>query len=340
MNIVPLSGTGPALYPLQGYFFSNGLSEDLYVVAAHEDFADFIGKKITAIDGHSIEDTILAIDPLLGRDNLTHLKAIRIAIYMFPNLLDAIGMVDDPAIVQFQLEDSEGNLETVSRPPLNAADAFSWFIMPPTSRLITLPVDESVRYLKRRDEPYWDEFLEENGTLYIQYNEVNDMNTSTGESLQDFVDRLRDSMAMTPVERTVLDLRLNGGGDNTVFGPLVEFLKLPEVDRPDKLFVIIGRATLSAAGNLAAEIDEQTGAVFVGERTGGSPNQYGDNDRNCFLPHSGHQLLVPTIHHNQSTNNALYTEPLIETPLTYQDYSNGIDPAMEAILALIGETTP
>jgi C-terminal processing protease CtpA/Prc len=40
--------------------------------------------------------------------------------------------------------------------------------------------------------------------------------------------------------------------------------------------VLIGRKTFSAAGNLAAVLDHETRARFVGEPTGGSPNQWGD----------------------------------------------------------------
>ena len=63
----------------------------------------------------------------------------------------------------------------------------------------------------------------------------------------------------------VVDVRLNGGGDNTTYGWLVSALASRAVNRPGKLVLLTGRVTFSAGGNFVAEVDAFTRARIVGE---------------------------------------------------------------------------
>ena len=84
----------------------------------------------------------------------------------------------------------------------------------------------------------------------------------------------------------IVDLRLNGGGDNTTYGSLLSALNDSSVNRKGRLFVLIGRATFSAAANFAAHVDRLTKATFIGEPTGGFVRGYGDTV-SILLPKSG-----------------------------------------------------
>ena len=92
------------------------------------------------------------------------------------------------------------------------------------------------------------------------------------------------------VDRVVVDLRNNGGGDNTTYRHLLEVIQDPAIDRPGRLDLLIGRLTFSAAANFATEVETTTGATFVGEPMGGSPNLYGDA-RPTDLPYGGQTRL-------------------------------------------------
>ena len=74
----------------------------------------------------------------------------------------------------------------------------------------------------------------------------------------------------------IVDVRLNPGGDNTAYRPLLDVLRSRFVNRPGRLVLLTGRVTFSAAGNFAAEVDARTRARIVGEAAGGSPHNYGD----------------------------------------------------------------
>lgn len=105
--------------------------------------------------------------------------------------------------------------------------------------------------------------------LYVAYNQTLD----PGAVPQKLVRLARRKR----VRRIVVDIRLNGGGDNTSYHGFVRALRHPRMNRPGRLRVIIGRMTFSAAGNFAAEVDRRTRARFVGEPTGGAPSQWGDH---------------------------------------------------------------
>lgn len=71
----------------------------------------------------------------------------------------------------------------------------------------------------------------------------------------------------------LVDVRLNGGGDNTTYHPLVSALRGRAVNRPGRLVLLTGRVTSSAASNFVAELQSLTRVRIVGETAGGSPHR-------------------------------------------------------------------
>jgi C-terminal processing protease CtpA/Prc len=147
------------------------------------------------------------------------------------------------------------------------------------------------------------------------------------------VSELRERAKEDDVERIVIDLRHNSGGDNTTLSPLELALREPAIDRPGRLFAIIGRVTFSAAANFATDIEVATSVTFTGEPMGGSPNLYGDT-RAVPLPASGQTLYMATRYWERSTpdDTRITIEPDLPVDLSSDDYFAGRDPALEAIL--------
>ena len=85
----------------------------------------------------------------------------------------------------------------------------------------------------------------------------------------------------------MLDLRNNGGGEAGGYRDLLRFLAGPEINRPGRLFVLIGRLTFSAGTSLAVLLERRaTNATFIGEDSGGAPNFWADPEA-VTLPNSG-----------------------------------------------------
>ena len=77
------------------------------------------------------------------------------------------------------------------------------------------------------------------------------------------------------VKKLIIDLRLCPGGDHIELPLLKGILAKPHIDKPDCLFLIIGRITGSAAEHLTAQFETYTNATLLGEPAGSKPNQYG-----------------------------------------------------------------
>jgi hypothetical protein len=73
-----------------------------------------------------------------------------------------------------------------------------------------------------------------------------------------------------PVDRLVIDMRHNGGGDYTQGREhlVYEAQRRQSVNRAGRLFVVTGRATFSAAMTNATDFRRETEALLVGEPPG------------------------------------------------------------------------
>ena len=137
------------------------------------------------------------------------------------------------------------------------------------------------------------------------------------------------------VRRVIVDLRLNGGGDNTTYGSLTALFGSKAVNKRGKLYLLVGRATFSAAANFAAEIDRATRAVFVGEPTGGGVETYGDRFP-VLLPTVGWTVHIAARHHERKkskNDRRLAVAPDVQIDLTSKQYFAGQDPVLERALA-------
>jgi len=124
-----------------------------------------------------------------------------------------------------------------------------------------------------------------------------------------------------------------GAGNGTLKRSLLlSLIKARKLDRPGSLFTLIGRSTFSAAQFLVNELERYTNAVFVGQRSGGKANSYGDS-RKIILPHSGITVRVSTLWWQEDPRDAReWKAPDIAAELSSSDYRDNVDPALQAVL--------
>ena len=309
---------GTHLYPVRWWQFPEGL----VITAARAPYEDLVGARVEAIGGRPIDEVLALVEPLAPRDNPSNLLAFSTLYLRVSELLAGLGVIEDVGPTPFTVVGRDGVRREVTIEPVTPVASDAWDSGLP-HRLA--PTDAA--WLHDQDETLWWTFLEDSGTLFIQFNAVRGDAT---EVISEIRERAQDG----DVERVVIDLRHNSGGDNTTLSPLELALRDPAIDRPGKFFAIIGRVTFSAAANFATDLEGATSVTFAGEDMGGSPNLFGDT-RPVTLADSGQTLRMAARYWERSTpgDTRITIEPEIRAELTADDYFAGRDPVLEAIVA-------
>lgn len=318
--------TGFRHYPVKFYGFADGV----YVLKADQKYAPAVGGRIAKLGKVSGSEAYEAIRKIVPHDNESQVKWMTPFYMSFAEVLDGLGLVDNMEAVPLTVE-KDGTRSTVILKPEAGELALDEFVLPADwvdARAPSSPVP-----LWQRDPAnyYWFEYLKDSHTLYVQFNTVSQKHD---ETLEAFFKRVMAFADAHPVDRFVLDERLNGGGNNYLLRPIIHaFIRSDTVNQPGKLFTIIGRQTFSAAMNCVNRIKLNTDTLFVGEPTASSPNFYGDI-ADVVLPHSKLTVNLSTLwwQDMDPRDRRVWQGPDLSTELTFADYHAGRDPAMDAIL--------
>jgi Peptidase family S41 len=306
-------------YPIRVYRFADGT-----FVVAERGPDGLVGARLVAIEGVQLDDVVELVRPLVHRDNEMTVEARLPEWLVTAEILHGVGVTDTAERATFTFRLPDGARRDVTLEPIPAADHLrtlgSWRV-PPLSAKRPL----FARYL---DRP-WAVTTIANGTIaYMAYNQVN-------RGVSEAADRLLALARRTKIRRVVVDVRFNGGGDNTTFYPLLGALSQRAIDRPGRLVLLVGRVTFSAAGNFVSDVERQTRARLVGEPTGGSPSQWGDAT-SVVLPSLGLTVHVATTYHEFGPRGDTRTtiEPDVAVPVTSADFLAGRDPVLAGAVRL------
>jgi tetratricopeptide (TPR) repeat protein len=333
-NIAPTrdSVIGFRSLPVRLYLFKDGL----FVRSATRDHADLAGARVIRVGRATPEEAYARVRELIGKDNEMDARFFAPFLLAMPEVLHGLGLVDNMERIPFVIE-RNGRRATVLLAPAGPARMMppdtdvSWW---PESGWVDMRDSTSAPPLWLSQDPndhYWFKYLQESRTVYVQYNKVGNKEP---EGLVQFSDRLLSFVDSAAVDRLVLDLRLNRGGNGSLNRPLLlALIKARKLDGPGKLFTIIGRSTFSAAQFMINEVEQYTDAVFVGEPSGGKVNSYGDS-RKIVLPHSGITVRVSIYWWQEHpADNRPWKAPDIAAELTSADYRSNVDPALAGALA-------
>jgi hypothetical protein len=311
-------GAGTHEFPILLWQFSDGL----FITAARAPYEDLVGSRIETIADRPVADVLALVEPLTPRDNPSNLLAYAPLYLRMSEVLSGLGVQDRVGPATFGIVDPSGAERDVEIAPIAAEDDIAWHGGDPLRLRST-----DALWLRDVAKPLWWTYLADSKTLYVQYNAVEG-------GIDSVADEILARAKQPGVERVVVDLRNNGGGDNTTYRHLLAVLQDPAIDRPGNLDVLIGRLTFSAAANFATELESTTDAIFVGEDMGGSPNLYGDA-RRVDLPYGGQPLYMATRYWQKSTADdpRVTIEPALAIPLSSEDYLAGIDPVLAAVTA-------
>lgn len=321
----------PATLPLQFYLFEEGL----YIIAATPEHADLPGCRVLSFGGHAVAHLTDTLAPIIPRDSDSWIKLKLPYLIRELPLIHAMGLIPDADRVELTVQDLDGQErrvaveagENLTTDELYYAFPYpaGWFFFPET---LESPLP---RYIRNQAAYFWFEYLREDDTVYFQFNRVRN---SATESFAEFTDRLFRFIDDHDVERLIIDLRCNNGGNTLLEMPFLHRLIGSHVNQRGRLFVITGRRTFSAAQNFSTLIERHTEAIFAGEPTGASPNFYGENI-NIELPYSKMGMNVSDLYWQSSWpfDHRTWIAPLLYIPPTFAAYRENRDPVLDAILA-------
>ncbi|HMU47753.1 MAG TPA: hypothetical protein PKC72_15385 [Chitinophagaceae bacterium] len=315
------------IVPVNLYKFSDGL----YIEGTDKKYASVVGAKVVKIEGMPVEKAMAAVKPLSPAENDFYFIAYGLDFLIVPEALHAQKVIKElKTNITYTLEKDGKTFDQV----FEAVDAFRLprnygFSATKNNWVSSRDQSNTPYYLKNLDKIYYYEYIPEQKTVYVRHSQIQDDST---EAIPAFYKKVFDFIKNNDVEKLVIDVRLNGGGNNYKNKPIITgIIETAKINKPGKLFVIIGRRTYSACQNLVNEFSNYTNAIFVGEPTGENINFYGDN-RRVELPRSKTPVFLSFAwwQDKPQWENADWTAPHIAVDMSFNDYKTNNDPVLAA----------
>jgi hypothetical protein len=312
------------LLPYSAWWFDDGI----WITLAADD--ELVGAQILAVGEMSAAEIALAAGPCLSADNGVGRRHRAASVFSVAPMLEALGAADGSGAVDLTLRRPGGEIyhRRVESHPLASIGGLSW------GRRLRSPVDGAWSPADPRPRATSTTLVHDpkRRLLVLRVDEVD-------QGIADLAARAAEILdGPEPLDRVVVDLRANGGGDNQRIEPLVSLLSgHPKADRRGVLYTLIGRRTFSAAGSLATALEHRTTTLFAGEASGFSPNQTGDVVQ-IPLPRS--KVLVRVASRFWQGGGfwdrrpfISPSDPSLDVPLTVADHFAGHDRVIDAVLA-------
>jgi len=254
-------------YPLDFYV----INDDMYILNADKSLKDMMYSKVISVDGILWDIIKDELKQQIAYENESWLKLL-LGNYFIPSYIYGAGIEKNAASHTFRVE-KDGELKEFEVPVLNFEDTIDFYD------------DKSSDKMLGKFERYYDyKYLQEDKALYFEYNVCADMDAL---KFKDFNDSMFKDIEANEIEKIIVDLRGNTGGNSEILNPFTERLKsYIESNNNVEVYVLVGRKTMSSGMFAIFRIrDAVPSAVCVGEPTGGAIDCYGDV-KVFYLPNS------------------------------------------------------
>jgi hypothetical protein len=277
----------------------------------------------------SADSAMRVIGATLSRDNDMTLAWSGVQLLQLPVALHALGISDDSATLKLEVADASG-----TRTVTLATDTVQFFrkLLAPATAKSPAPL-----WLRRVTEMHWLTPLPELKAVYAQYNQVRN---DPSESVAQFADKVAQSLRETKATNLIVDVRHNNGGNRSLNTPLLVTMAAFKRESPEnRVYVITGRGTFSAAQVFISQAEWMVNPIFVGEPSSSRPNFVGE-ETGVVLPYSGMRGSVSNQIHQGSLfqDERTFIAPQIPVALSAVDYFANRDPVMNAITKLLTDS--
>ncbi len=308
-------------FPLKLYWFKEGIC----VVDTSSEFSGLLNGRLESVDGHPIDEVIRGFAGIIPHDNESQVRDFVPRFLGSSEHLFGLGLITEPEMATFVVRTPGGETVSAKMTSLPRSDIGKIDWAAPAVGASRLPL-----YRRTAASAYEFAFLPESKTLYFAYNSCRDL---PDRPFGVFAAGLWEEVRKNSVDRLVIDLRNNGGGDSSILDPFIRTLAADkELNRPGRLFVILGRRTFSSAVLNALDLKKKTAAVFYGEPTGGKPNHYGEI-QTLTLPNLQLKVSYSTKYFRFAEGDDPSLLPDVPVDLTLGDYLALRDPVLDAIIS-------
>lgn len=311
---------GKWFLPFDFYWFDEGI----YIVGGLESYSSLIGCRITHINDLEIVEVVNRIKTVISFENESFLKSQLPKYIRVAEVLYGLDIIDGLKELSIGVEYGDGIVSTIEIKTYTDQELSSDYIN------INELLEHEIPLYRRSAENYWSYYLEDDNTFYINYNCCKNMKNIGAKS---FFDKKLEDLDRLKVEKVVVDLRNNFGGNSKLLEPFILDLKnwlIKENNR--RVFSIIGRDTFSSALLNAYSLKNDVGAILIGEPSGGKPNCYGEV-LYIELLNSKLRIRYSTKYYDiidDDSQESLF--PDIKFSVRFNDFIRCKDPVMDYIL--------
>ena len=304
-------GSKLALYPFRLLFLDDGVLISEIETGKEE----HLGKKMLQINGTPIADVIDIFRSVIAYENESNFKNQVVVFLLLADFYHELGISDSSSEITLTFDDGSNYIAQTQ-----------------TVQLSQYETNSSPLFLQDVNTFYWFEELADDNTIFIQYNQCRERDELSFQSFTNqIVNRINDNPS---IEKVIIDLRHNGGGNSSIMRPLIDELEeMVQEGRFSRtqIHLIIGRNTFSSAVLNAIELKEKINPLIYGEPSGGKPNHYGEV-RSFQLPNSRMTITYSTKYftHSDSEEDAIY--PDVTVNYNSEHFLSGVDPVLEEIL--------
>lgn len=308
--------------PLRLYAFPEGL----YVVEADAPYRELAGARVVAFGPMPADTAMRRLAEALSRDGDMELMwgVSRLAETGWLKGLGGTARTDSVRLTVQQPGRARRVVTVATRDSARAGRQ---------DRLVAPPAVAAPLFLSQMGRTFWHAAVPEHDALFVQ---VNNLLDEEGETLAQYGRRLWGVVDTTRAHNLILDLRHNNGGTTQLYGELLRTLVAYSRVPGRQVWVLIGRRTYSASGNLVTDLERLTDPIFVGEASSECCNLHGDPVA-VTLPYSGVQGELTAVRWQLSApgDGRREISPEVPVQLTAAAYFAGRDPALEAIYRMI-----
>lgn len=293
------------------------------VVGVSEKYKHLLGMELIEIDGKQIQLVAEKVSEVAQFVENEYSQVVRTAQYLTnAELLHALGITSQNMLAASTFRDDNGKRIREELSPLSREDydktAFS---------KIEIGVPEISAPENPTIENFWYAPIAETNGLYIHFESYPKF-----EEMMTVAEEMVGYICQQNIQKLVIDLRNNGGGDLYVGLVLANALNVADpVDWKSGVYVLCDNVTFSAATSNTALFRELLNAKIVGEATGSNPTGYQDMDT-FELPNS--KLVICYSKRLFRIQETVSSGVQPDVPLKYEweSFSRGNDNMLEWVI--------